>query len=606
MKNEVCTSPAAQGRIREISTGAAFCLTIYNEPCSVVRESFDSILRGIVEIVAADAAGQSRFAIALIIDGKAAADSALISWLEASELFEPSKGEFVNGARWFSTSHHLGPHLKFGTRAIAEVSSHSVLWLDVIVCLKEQNRGKLDSHRLFFGILCKELNPSICFQMDAGTILELGAAQQIMTTFMRSSDVAAVAPQVMPRLASGETSFLIVWQYCDFAFRNAVGWPFEAATGYLSVIPGQTSAVRWSALEGLVDPGDCAPPHSTPLDDYLNDAQSPSPVRKLMYLAEDRVLALNITFARGHARKLAFLPSASVTTDACEDWGELLRQRRRWTNSALACRVWYWREAVLAATQKGRTVGAKSLLAIAGIAQFGMVLREVLAPAVVVGFLWTIFDSLGAQGQWQKSVALFAAITIAADLVLIVTLGRNQYSLSRRKHLSYGALVVTASACLGFILFAACLPVTAAVLLFAPALAIASYATVLPGKKLIHVLRMQFSPIQSLLMFVGLTGYAFVKIHDTSWGTKGLKHSPENSSSDSKLKRLRNVTLGIWLAANATLAHLLIPLPGIVAPSLNPLVEIFCVLELLFALVALTFHLSRQKLRCHSKKPGSS
>ena len=40
--------------------------------------------------------------------------------------------------------------------------------------------------------------------------------------------------------------------------------------------------------------------------------------------------------------RIGYCPAAEATTDACDTFGELLRQRRRWQNSALAVRLWLW------------------------------------------------------------------------------------------------------------------------------------------------------------------------------------------------------------------------------------------------------------------------
>ena len=53
------------------------------------------------------------------------------------------------------------------------------------------------------------------------------------------------------------------------------------------------------------------------------------------YLAEDRIMCLQIFIRRSKKYKLAYVPDAKAYTDAPNSIDVLMKQRRRWMNGAL-------------------------------------------------------------------------------------------------------------------------------------------------------------------------------------------------------------------------------------------------------------------------------
>ena len=85
--------------------------------------------------------------------------------------------------------------------------------------------------------------------------------------------------------------------------------------------------------------------------------------------------------------QLGYLPAATATTNSCQSFGELFRQRRRWTNSSLACRYWLltqWRD-FLGRTDRG--VGAECGFTSSMIAQLLLAARKFFAPAQLIALL---------------------------------------------------------------------------------------------------------------------------------------------------------------------------------------------------------------------------
>jgi chitin synthase len=162
--------------------------------------------------------------------------------------------------------------------------------LRAIVYLKQRNRGKLQSHSLFFNSLCRQLQPTYCFQIDNGTTMAADAVLKLVERLEDAPEIAALAPRIMPTMPEFDDDFMVIWQYLDFALQKSIVWPFEVATGHLSVVAGQACVFRWAALDAA-EGGDRCGGALSPLEAYLRGTEISAPLEHLMYLAEDRMRA---------------------------------------------------------------------------------------------------------------------------------------------------------------------------------------------------------------------------------------------------------------------------------------------------------------------------
>jgi cellulose synthase/poly-beta-1,6-N-acetylglucosamine synthase-like glycosyltransferase len=449
--------------------------------------------------------------------------------------------------------------------------------LRVVVCLKYRNLGKLQSHSLFFDIICRELQPTYCFQIDCATTLAEGALLKLVERMERAPDVAAVAPRILPKVPDPGASFLEHWQYLDCALQKGILWPFEVATGHLSVIPGQACALRWAALQG-------------PLDLYLLGTQTEAPFDRVMYLAEDRVIGNQIVLTKHSRWKLIYAPEAEAATDRCARLSELLRQRRRWRNGALACRVWLlgqWRQFLL---RTDRSAASKMAFSVAMTSQLLLLLLEFFAPAQLLALTAVLLKSFAkADTARDRVIQLSLIASLAVDVLFVWAAGQ---------YFGRGAKMIVAGRCaLGLLstalLIAAvisAMPSTAAILiLLAPAIAVPAVLLALPPVSLTVLARMKFFPLIELGAISVLSSYALWNFHDISWGTKGLTHSSTDLRSGRVLKRWRNILFGSWVAVNVLATIVAITLQGFILPSLNPVVEIAGIADAITAGVALAY-----------------
>jgi hypothetical protein len=101
-----------------------------------------------------------------------------------------------------------------------------------------------------------------------------------------------------------------------------------------------------------------------------------------------------------------------------------------------------------------------------------------------------------------------------------------------------------------------------------------------------------------------LSAYAVFRLDDVSWGTRGLTKPDSAAVHARQLRKIRNYSLAIWGSINAAAATLAFTQPGFLASSLNPVVEISCVLEFVVAMGAALFFVMRRSAQRVSPKPA--
>jgi len=533
---------------------SAFCVTVYNEKCSAIEATLWSIRSAVNHGYERDSSLWGPSVVCLIIDGRMVMDPELPAWLRKMGML------IAKPVRLIDAELHIQAN-GAGSRA-----------LHTIVCIKDSNRGKLHSHALFFGTLCQYLRPRFCFQIDAGTTLTRDVVLQLIRRLRARPEVAAVAPRVMSAPPQADAGFLAHWQYSDFAVRNGVLWPFELATGHLSVIPGQTCVFRWRALRD-------------PLSAYLSGADHRDCLARIMYLAEDRVIGNQIVLAAGREWQLDYAPEAAAETDACTGPAELLRQRRRWNNSEMANRWWLLRQLAGTLRRTDRTAAQNRRFAVAVCAQMLLAAREFLLPAQLIAILAVLLANISIPSGRIAPLLICAWLLTTSAWVFVERAGAVG-RLGRILRWGSTALFV-ATACVA-------VPRPCTLVLLAPALYLPSIALALPRAGLLSVVQARMFYLPHLVAATTLSCYSFWNLHDASWGTKGLRTAADTRECRGRLRSWRNVIVSIWLATNGAAAAAAVSLHGWLSIRSNPVAEIFAVLDGILAVTSL-LHLTLKR-----------
>lgn len=530
------------------------CVTIYNESAEMVAATLGSVARSRRLSERSAGYGDGGTVVCLIVDGVDRMSASARSYLEGLGFaFSPSAngddGELDVSVATVSLRSLVTEDANW-----LLASEESGQGLAVMLCVKRQNRGKLDSHWWFYERICPLLQPTYCYQVDAGTVLNTRALRSMAEHFEADSRVAAVASNVL-LAADARRGLLGAVQSGEFAIEKSLIFPSEELFGYLSVMPGQFSAISWKAFSSESGDG------RSPRDRYLDGMSCETGFEKTKFLAEDRVLGYELLRSDAAENSVSFANDSVAYTDSCSDLDELLKQRRRWINSSFACRSWmlrslpsYARHPLHGPGRRLRVMASAinlgayhwldffmpllAALAVLGTASAAgeLVQRDVLAR-------WQVWPVLGAAAVGWLLPALYA---FATD-------GRRRSRFGTE--VVYG---VTAASVLAMVIINAMASTASLALLGAVFGVVAMQSFGLHRELGIVWLR---TAVPYLLLIgpvrLMLTSYAFVNLHDSSWGTKGLNSTVEGDRIGHSLARsldqLRGRFVGIWVATNLLL-----------------------------------------------------
>ena len=159
--------------------------------------------------------------------------------------------------------------------------------MQVIVCLKEENAGKLDSHLWAFSGFGRQLNPKYVVLVDVGTKPNPSATYRLVRAMERDSQIGGCCGEIAVDHAFDFIFDPIVSaQNFEYKTSNMFDKAMESCFGFITVLPGAFSAYRFEAIDGK------------PLEAYFKSLTSNTaelgPFQGNMYLAEDRILVFEL------------------------------------------------------------------------------------------------------------------------------------------------------------------------------------------------------------------------------------------------------------------------------------------------------------------------
>jgi chitin synthase len=254
------------------------------------------------------------------------------------------------------------------TRNTKKNMENSLPHVNFFFCAKHKNVGKIESHMWFFKGFCTYLNPTYCQMLDVGTIPKYKAISGIIKAMEKEEEVGGACGEIevfepskkelgypfkvderKKRLSclerticckrlDGKRSFcqwlegkvLFHAQYVEYKVSHYIDKKFESMFGFVSVLPGAFCTFRWEAIEG------------DPLNSFFKGMNSDSHTASEanMYLAEDRVMCLEILRKLSKNWILRYIPGCIALTDPPMSFLGFIKQRRRWTNGSLFA-SWY-------------------------------------------------------------------------------------------------------------------------------------------------------------------------------------------------------------------------------------------------------------------------
>ena len=193
----------------------------------------------------------------------------------------------------------------------------------LMFCIKEQNKRKLNTHIWFLRGFCRNLKPNFIIFLDVGTKPLKKSLSPLYDCLNRNDNVAGCCGEIVPQ-DSSFFNFVVKAQIVEYKFSHILDKALESLFGYVSVLPGAFSAYRFECLSEEV------------LDKYFysETKKDISMFEANMYLAEDRILCLELICMEDRENILRYVPGSQAETDVPDDLCKLMVQRRRWNNGS--------------------------------------------------------------------------------------------------------------------------------------------------------------------------------------------------------------------------------------------------------------------------------
>jgi cellulose synthase/poly-beta-1,6-N-acetylglucosamine synthase-like glycosyltransferase len=329
-------------------TEIVICITMYNED----HISFARTMHGVMKNVAHLCSRQKssiwgknawkKIQVIIVADGRNKLNESVLQMLTATGCYQDNLARpYVNNRKVnahlyeYTTQISIDENLKF------KGDEKNLTPVQVLLCLKESNQKKINSHRWLFNAFCPVLDPNVVILLDVGTKPDNHAIYNLWKAFDRDSNVAGAAGEIKAMKGKGWinlTNPLVASQNFEYKISNILDKPLESLFGYITVLPGALSAYRYIALKNHEDGTGPLASYFKGEDLLSNKTSSHNNKTTFfeanMYLAEDRILCWELVAKRGENWVLKFVKLATGETDVPESVAEFLSQRRRWMNGA--------------------------------------------------------------------------------------------------------------------------------------------------------------------------------------------------------------------------------------------------------------------------------
>jgi chitin synthase len=289
--------------------------------------------------------GWKKIVVCVVSDGRAKLNPRTKAVMTALGVYQEDIGtEALNGkpvtGHIYEYTTRVGIAVNKKTEVV-ETKPGKNIPVQMIFCLKEENKGKLNSHRWAFQAIGEALKgPNIVVLLDAGTRPGKTSVYQLYRAFLLDKHCGGACGEIKAMLGTGMKLALknpvVACQNFEYKMSNLLDKPMESAFGFISVLPGAFSAYRYVALQNNED-------GIGPLEKYFGGETkhaSAGIFTRNMYLAEDRILCFELVAKKKASWVLTYVKSATGETDVPEGTVQLIKQRRRWLNGSFFAAVY--------------------------------------------------------------------------------------------------------------------------------------------------------------------------------------------------------------------------------------------------------------------------
>lgn len=317
-------------------------MTMYNEDEVLFVKTMNAVIKNIAHLCGRNRSkmwgpeGWKKVVVCVVSDGRNKVNKRTLQVLNLMGCYQEGIAKDSVGGKDV-TAHIFEYTSNVIVTETGEVSTGSCP-VQILFCLKEQNKKKLNSHRWFFNAFGPLIKPNVCVLLDVGTKPTGTSIYELWKCFDKHKNVGGACGEICVDSGRGCSlvlkSPLVASQNFEYKMSNILDKPLESVFGYISVLPGAFSAYRYKALLN-------GPDGKGPLASYFKGesmhagGSSAGLFERNMYLAEDRILCFEIVTKKREGWVLKYVKSAKASTDVPASVPEFISQRRRWLNGSL-------------------------------------------------------------------------------------------------------------------------------------------------------------------------------------------------------------------------------------------------------------------------------
>ncbi|KAF9180302.1 Chitin synthase, class 2 [Haplosporangium sp. Z 767] len=317
-------------------------MTMYNEDDELFIKTMGSVMKNIAHLCTRAKSktwgkdGWKKVVVCVVADGRKKCHPRVLKVLNAMGAYQEGIAkDTVAGKPVTAHIYEYTTQVMVDQDLKVRGADRGIVPVQILFCLKEQNKKKLNSHRWFFNAFAPQLNPNVCILLDVGTKPSGTSIYHLWKAFDRDSSIGGACGEICADLGPNCANLLnplVASQNFEYKMSNILDKPLESVFGYISVLPGAFSAYRYKALKD-------SSPGVGPLSSYfkgetLHTSGDAGIFESNMYLAEDRILCFELVAKKNEAWLLRYVKSAKASTDVPDSIGEFISQRRRWLNGS--------------------------------------------------------------------------------------------------------------------------------------------------------------------------------------------------------------------------------------------------------------------------------
>jgi len=342
MRSRYSLRPYLMGRQTELF----IVMTMYNEDEVLFVRTMNAVIKNVAHLCGRNRSkmwgpeGWKKVVVCVVSDGRNKVNKRTLQVLSLMGCYQEGIAKDSVGGKDV-TAHIFEYTSNVIVTDTGEVSQGSCP-VQILFCLKEQNKKKLNSHRWFFNAFGPLIKPNVCVLLDVGTKPTGTSIYELWKCFDSHANVGGACGEICVDTGRGctllLTSPLAASQNFEYKMSNILDKPLESVFGYISVLPGAFSAYRYKALQN-------GPDGKGPLASYFKGetmhggSSGAGLFERNMYLAEDRILCFEIVTKKHEGWILKYVKSAKASTDVPTSVAEFISQRRRWLNGSLFASV---------------------------------------------------------------------------------------------------------------------------------------------------------------------------------------------------------------------------------------------------------------------------